>query len=217
MLLTNLDLYNQEFAFPLGLPTMPKSKSCFISKQNGSVEFLFIVVDANVYCKRSKELDTTFREHLAKGAISTNTQQEIKTKVERLKAGYKVDQAQIKDFKQAFKILLVHYAADDTQVAGRRQKFVDFVLPHRCDGINELLRKINSDVDLLIHGHLHQPAAYVHNGVQVLAATTTTQVLEKRNGFHLLKFYGRELHAEEFLWEGRTFISKHTFAIPLYK
>jgi len=217
MLLTNLDLFNQEFAAPLGLPVIPKSKSYFIYKRNGQIEFLFIIVEANIYCAKSKELDKTYRRHLAKGAIKPDTKKEIKQKIEQIRAGNKVDHAQLDDFKKAFKILLIHYAADDTQVAGRWQGLFDLVLPHQCEGLTELLKSVSANVDLLIHGHLHQPAAYAHEGVQVLAATTTTQMLEKRNGFHLLKFYGRELHAEEFLWDKNTFVSKHTFAIPLYK
>jgi len=217
MLLTGLDLYNNEFAIPLGLPPIPKTKSFFVSKSNGKIEFLFILVEANVYCLKSKELDKTYRQHLAKGAVTQDTRREIKNKIDQIQAGKSIDNARINDFDNAFKILLVHYAADDTQVAGRRQRVFDLVLPHQCEGLNEMLRDVNSGIDLLIHGHLHRPAAYAHSGVQVLAATTTTQMLEKRNGFHLLKFYGRELHAEEFMWDEHTFVPQHTFVIPLYK
>jgi hypothetical protein len=152
------------------------------------MEFLFILVEASVYASTEEKLDVSARNHLAKGHVSEDVKQEIKEKLNILKQRGRVDHAVLEDYAGARRILLIHYAVDDKAVLGSDPHFEEFVLPHYCEGLGSLISSLKADLHLVIHGHLHRPKVYNHDGVQVISATTATQK-GGYNGFFILKFF----------------------------
>jgi hypothetical protein len=208
MLRTNLDIYLQQFANPLGVPgpgPLPMH-SFFLTKNAGDTEFLFILVDASVYASMAETLDLSAREHLAMGRVSKELAQEIQTKLDQLKYGASVDAAKLKNYSLSRKILLVHYAVDDRAVLGSVLPRDELVLPHSCIGLDNLIKDLSGDLHLVVHGHLHCPRIYNHCGVSVISATTTTQK-DGNNGFFVLKFYNSgDLITEHHRWVGSGFV-----------
>lgn len=206
ILRTNLDIYLQQFAGPLGLAGPLPMHSFFLTKNVGDTEFLFILVDASVYASIAEKLDHAAREHLAMGRVSEELAQEIETKLDQLKHGAPVDAAKLKSYPLSRKILLVHYAVDDRAVLGSVLPRDELVLPHSCIGLNNLIKNLSRDVHLVVHGHLHCPRIYNHCGVNVISATTTTQK-DGNNGFFVLKFYDSgDLLTEHHRWAGSGFV-----------
>jgi calcineurin-like phosphoesterase family protein len=206
LLRTNLDIYLQQFAGPLGFPGPLPMHSFFLTKRVNGTEFLFILVDASVYASEAEKLDLSAREHLAMGRVADELAQEINTKLNQLKRGTPVDAAEIKSYSLSRKILLVHYAVDDRAVLGSVLPRDELVLPHHCTGLDDLIKKLSGDLHLVLHGHLHCPRIYNHCGVKVISATTTTQ-RDGSNGFFVLKFYDSgDLMTEHHRWTGNGFV-----------
>lgn len=202
LLLSDLQLYQKEFARRLDLPTAPGPQSCFFSHRRvHDHDFLFIQVEASKYASQDNTLDLSCREHLAGGEITPDLDQEIKTGLQQVKDGAKVDGISRDNFSRAMKILLVHYAVDTNRVAGSNH-LEHLILPHACRGLEKLVSDLDSDIDLVIHGHLHKAMLYKHGRVPVIAATTTTQRNPQgENGFFLVKFFrSGEVRAEHHRW-----------------
>jgi calcineurin-like phosphoesterase family protein len=206
LLRTNLDIYFQQFAGPLSFPGPLPMRSFFLTKKAGDTEFLFILVDASVYASIAENLDLSAREHLAMGRVSEELTRDIQTKLDQLKRGTSVDAAELKNYSQSRKILLVHYAVDDRAVLGSVLPRDELVLPHSCVGLDNLVKDLSRDLHLVVHGHLHCARIYNHHGVKVISATTTTQKNSK-NGFFVLKFYDSgDLITEHHKWTGSGFV-----------
>ena len=105
----------------------------------------------------------------------------------RLEKGAEVDGIRLKHYKEAYKILVVHYAVDTPRVAGNNQRLRELGMPHECIALDGLVDELRSHLNLVLHGHLHVPKIYVHRGVPVVSATTTTQK-NGNQGFFVLTF-----------------------------
>src|SRR5262252_7671438 len=182
LLRKNLDLYCSNFC------CNPKPQSSFFTRREiNNQEFIFALVEASKYSAEDGKVDFSALSHLAGGEVSKGLQDEIMRKFEKLKRGQSVDEAAIKDYDSARKILLVHYAVDDRVVLGPAPQAHELVVSHRCERLDALISELSNCVDLVLHGHLHRPKIYNHNGVPVIAATTTSQK-GGRNGFFVIKF-----------------------------
>jgi hypothetical protein len=188
LLRRNLDLYHSKFSVPLSLVSEPKSQSSFFtSRIINQQEFIFALIEASNYADEDGKLDFGALAHLASGRIPRKLRQEIKNKFKLLSERQTVDQACVADFGSARKILLVHYAVDERVVFGPAPKAQEFVVSHRCDGLDTLIEELSESVHLVVHGHLHHPKIYNHCGVPVAAATTLSQ-RHGENGFFVVKF-----------------------------
>lgn len=208
LLQTDLRLYQQEFVGRLKVPTEPGPQHCFFSLRRVQThEFLFIQVEASKYTSQDNKLDLSCRDHLAGGEITPDLDQKIRMGLRELKHGRKVDGISLENFSHATKILLVHYAVDTNLVAGAGH-LEHLILPHGCDGLERLVETLSSDIDLVVHGHLHRPMLYRHGGVPVIAIPTTAQRnSEGDNGFFILKlFKSGEIRAEHHRWFGTGFL-----------
>jgi hypothetical protein len=206
MLRKDIEIFRREFVARLGLFPGPRPRgSSLLSKATGDIEFLFIMVEASIYASDEVKLDLSARKHLASGEISERLKAEIKDKLNKLRNGETVDGAALKNYARALKVLLVHYAVDDHAVLGVVPHPEEIALPHGCEGLSELVGELKPDLDLVIHGHLHRPKVYNHEGVQVISATTTTQK-GGYNGFFLVKFFkSGDVRAEHHKWRENGF------------
>ena len=157
------------------------------------------MVDANVYAAQELDLDK-YRNHLARGSVDETTMFDIneQLKVAQNNLGF--------DYDRALRVMLIHYAVDLFAVSGWRGMWDDKILPHRCDGLGKLVASLRNNIHLVIHGHLHKPALYRHEGIPIISIPTTTQE-GGSNGLYLLKISnGRELSAEYHSWNGNSFV-----------
>jgi predicted phosphodiesterase len=206
ILRSSLTLYNNEFTRVLGLPEEVQPQRCTIAvRRFGEHEFVFILIEPSTYSDEDLKLGTDFRSHLAAGKVSEKLIEDVQTKLGILRDRGQLS-ADIKlqnSFSSAVKILLVHYAVDDTKF---KSTLEEFVLPHGCEGLANLvdLLKVEFQLSLVLHGHLHVPMLYNYNGVQVISATTASRVDDARKtGFFLLKvFKSGNMVAEHHLWTG---------------
>jgi len=207
LLRTSLDFYHQQFLEPLGLARQPQTLGChLVSRSVGSREFLFILVDPSRYAAKDMNIDVSARDHLAGGEVTATLRNEILRRLAKVKSGEPVDDAQLRDYMAATKILVVHYAVDLSRFPGL--KVESLILPHECEDLGRLVGDLGAraELNLVLHGHLHMPKIYNHMGVPVVAASTVTQ---KRgdNGFFLLKFFSTgEIRAEHHRWFGTGFL-----------
>lgn len=208
LLKTSLRLYQEAFLKQLGTTLEPRPQSCFvISRQVRGIQFVFFLVEASKYAKEDDRVDASCREHLAGGEITDDLRSEIREKLRRVKEGQKVDCADSVEDSNATKVLLVHYGVDVSQVVGHNVG--QLVVPHECTGLDNLVEDLASDFNVVIHGHLHKPRLYTHEGVPVVAVSTTTQRSQDReNGFFILKFFrSGEVRAEHHRWLGTGFLA----------
>lgn len=207
LLMTDLGFYQNEMLKPLRLSTEPSAQSCHIRLQVvGQRKFLFFLVDASVYAGKENTLDTTCRNHLAAGEITSELRKSILAKVEALKKKDTVDNISLADYTSATRILVVHYAVDVQSVCGVRKELENLILPHECKGLAELIDELSEELHLVLHGHLHKAKLYKRSGVNVVAATTTSQRGDE-NGFFLLKFFeSGEIATEHHRWYKNGFL-----------
>jgi len=208
LLRRDLDLYNFEFTTKLGLQDQVAPRGCtVVTREYRNREFVFVLLDASNYAAQELTLDSTSPGHLASGKLTKELYQQMGDKLRTLKEGRKVDHAQLRgSYMEATKILLVHYAVSLRKVIGVVRPS-ETVVPHDCEGLGESVAKLLTEfqIGMVLHGHLHSPALYNHDGVQVIAATTTTQQ-DAKNGFFLLKVFDNgELRAEHHVWNGAAF------------
>ena len=168
---------------------------------------MFILVDASVYASEELVIDFAFRDHLARGAISKTLHDEIKQKLTALQKNGHVDEARLgSTYDQAVKVMVVHYAVDISRLA-QHPLWVERLLPHDCKALDDTLQefRVEFQISLALHGHLHVPGLYNHKGVQVVAASTTTEQ-KGPNGFFVLKILDSgEIRAEHHCWTGSRF------------
>jgi hypothetical protein len=190
----------------LGLAAQPLPHSSYFIRRNiGNLECVFILSEVSVYSSKAVKLDLSARNHLAMGEVPAGLLAEIKSKLARLRQGAQVDEALVQNYAQALKILLVHYAVDDRAVLGVLPSPEEFALPHECKGLGDMVRELSEDLHFVVHGHLHYPKVYNHKGVQVIAATTTTQK-KGYNGFFILKFFASgDVLTEHHRWGANSF------------
>jgi hypothetical protein len=204
---TNLGIYHQEFANPLDLPQFRTNRCILVSREISGLEFLFVLVDANIYADQDLIVDFSCRQHLARGEVTKDIRREIKTKLDSVKQGNAVDQALlIGTYAKAVKVLLVHYAVDIRKLPRNRQ-WAEMILPHECDGLDQMLSDYRTEFQfsLGLHGHIHIPALYNHDGVQVVSDSTATEQ-NGPNGFFILNVMDTgEILAEHHCWGTRSF------------
>jgi predicted phosphodiesterase len=187
LLRTNLDLFHSKFSPRTTNGAQPQPhKSFFISRIVGSQEFLFVLLEASKYASVDGKLDFSALSHLASGEVTKDLRDEVTAKFSEIRNGHSVDNAQVKDFGLAWKIILVHYAVDDRMVLGPAPQPQGLVLSHRCNGLDSLIKDLAPSLNLVLHGHLHCPRIYNHHGVPVISTTTTTQK-DGVNGFFVMK------------------------------
>lgn len=206
LLRTDLSFYNQYFEKALRLPYEVQRQRCaVVSRDFNGQDFVFLLVDASSYAAQDLILDTDCRKHLACGKVTEELRNDVREKLDALRAKY--NEGGTHRYEKAIKILLVHYAIDIRRVLGQGVEVENLILPHECDGIEKLCGELASKYgfNLGVHGHLHAPALYVCNGMQVVADTTSTQNAGS-NGFYLLKFFDTgEMRAEYHSWNGAAF------------
>jgi 3',5'-cyclic AMP phosphodiesterase CpdA len=206
LLRKNLSLYNDEFTRKLDLAEQVEPQRCTIAvRRFGAREFIFILIDPSTYCVEDLTIEKDCRSHLAAGNVGKNLVEDVRTKLMFLKDYGQLD-ADVKlatGFSSAMKVLLVHYAVDETRF---RSGLDELLLPHGCAGLGELVELLRKDFQLsmVLHGHLHVPLLYNYNGVQVISASTATRVDENRKtGFFLIKVFDTgAVIAEHHLWTG---------------
>jgi len=205
MLRSSLDLYNLEFASKLKLTQKIRPQMCSISTRRfADQEFVFILVEPSTYCSQDLRVDATFRTHLAAGKVTNKLIEDVETKLTLLREHGKLD-AEVKlerPFGEAVKILVVHYAVDDDRFGGLEK----LLLPHKCEGLKELVTMLRNEYQLsmALHGHLHLPLLYNFNGVQVVSATTATLAnKDGKTGIFVIKFLDSgTIRAEHHTWTG---------------
>jgi predicted phosphodiesterase len=204
---SDLDLYHQNFTTP-DLPSGPLPERChLVSRRSERQKLLFILVDASVY--GSTTLGFGVGDHLARGEVTRDLLDEVRQKLDRLKAGSAVDDAGPDSYAKAVRILVVHYAIDAYRVGGVPMLFN--LLRHDCEGIEDLLKVVKDDIHFAVHGHLHAPAVYNSHGVPVVAAGTASQRVgspgARPNDFFLIKLFDNEAMAvERHVWSHTDFV-----------
>jgi hypothetical protein len=179
---------------------------CSISIRTfGGTEFVFILVEASNYCAEDLKLGSDSRSHLAAGQVTPKLIDDIETKLTMLREHGKLD-AEVKlerTFDDAVKILVVHYAVDESQFPSG---LAHLILPHECVGLGGLVNKLKEkyQISMALHGHLHYPLIYNFNGVQVISATTATRVDQgTKTGFFVMKIEDTgTIRAEHHVWTG---------------
>lgn len=188
LLQTDLSIFQKRFLNIVKIPEKPGPRQSFLRRLSvGNTEFLFILVDASRYASEANRIDRTYRKHLACGEIEPALHGELLEKLEKIKQGEEVDGIRIPDYDGTFKILLIHYAIDAQRVMENKDHLEDLVVPHECVGLEKLIGELRSHLNLVLHGHLHIPKVYVHQGVPIVSATTTTQK-NGNQGFFVLTF-----------------------------
>jgi 3',5'-cyclic AMP phosphodiesterase CpdA len=207
LLRKNLDLFNTTFVKSLRIDhSLQPVSTLFLKRDLGDTEILFVLVEASIYALHDEELDRSAFSHLAAGEIPPKLRSEVTSKLERLRRGEPVDEIRLKDYRSTLKIMLVHYAVDDRAVLGPLPHGNEFVLSHRCTGLDQLVFDCKEEIDLVLHGHLHCPRIYNHFGTRVVSATTTTQK-EGLNGFFVLKLFASgDLVVDHHIWNENAFM-----------
>jgi len=204
LLLTNLDFYNGQFRGPIELSEEVVAQRCAVSvRKFGSREFVFVLADANRYATKELHLDVSARNHLASGEITRLLEEDIVTKLRDLKNGSSIEHG-LECFDTACKILLVHYPVEPGRF---NQKMWDRGLPHGCEGLPEFVDKLRDEfrLNIVLHGHLHQPMLYNHEGVQVISATTSSQS-GGQIGFYILNVSDTgQISTQHHSWNGAAF------------
>jgi hypothetical protein len=218
LLRADLDIYEQSLIRRLHLNEGPGKSGVYLTSiLVGGHDFVFVLVDTNVYDQTPMTLRPRMTRFLAKGAVTKEQIAAARTKLDTLAAHGQVDAAQVSDYRSATKILVAHHAFDGASVSGV-PGLGDLVVPHDSEGLDELLRALRDDVDLAVHGHLHTPSLYQRHGVPVVSAGTATQRAGEigHNGFFLLKFYpSGQIAAEHHVWAGTNFRPDKSCSGPL--
>jgi predicted phosphodiesterase len=207
LLRKDLDLYHQEFTNKLNIPRVEPGGSLVVTKTIGKREFVFILVDASVYTSEELVVDFKFRDHLARGLLTHKLYDELHAKLTSLKKEGEADGARlVGPYDQTVKVMLVHYAVDISRLTDH-PLWVEKLLPHDCKGLDDALERfrVEFQINMAFHGHLHIPGLYNHKGVQVVAASTTTEQ-KGPNGFFIVKILDTgEIRGEHHCWTGSRF------------
>jgi predicted phosphodiesterase len=208
LLCHNLDAYHTHFSSQLSLPEHPKAKgSYFVSKQFGGREVLFAMLDLSVYVGKgnARALDLRSQRHLARGQVTNAMGSDLASAFQRLREGRRVDDAHLKSFDQALKLLVVHYAVDRLAVTGGLPSVPEWFVPHDCEGLAELVEQNTDSIDAVIHGHLHVPRVYNISGVPIVSLDSVSQQGEKNGFFVLIVSKSGGLSVSHHVWNGATF------------
>jgi predicted phosphodiesterase len=195
LLRTNLDIFHAEFTTKLDIPKVNPGSWTFWQLSIGEQPFLFILVDASVYAQDELVIDVHCRDHLARGEVTPALRKEI---IEAL--------ATVPNRENMVTIMLVHYAVDIKRLP-RHKQWQESFLPHQCEGLDDLVSELRKKFQLgaVLHGHMHVPCLYNHDGAQVVSATTTLGQ-GGPNGFFVLKVLDTgEIRAEHHVWNGIRF------------
>jgi predicted phosphodiesterase len=207
LLRQNLNIYQAEFSARLGIPWINPGGSLLVTRLIGNDEYLFLLVDASVYSPDELVVDKGCRDHMARGKIPPTLRQEIVDKLTAIANGRPVDLAMpTSGYERAIKIMLVHYAVD-IQRLPRQKQWEERFLPHDCKGLDELVSELRAKFQFgpVLHGHMHVPYLYNHDGAQVVSATTTCE-RGGPNGFFVIKMLDTgEIRTEHHLWNGLRF------------
>jgi predicted phosphodiesterase len=206
LLRNDLDIYDSWFVDQLRVDSVHRRGTRLVHRRIKERDFLFILLDANVYASNRLTIGFRARKHLARGRVDESQLSELVEKLDKLRSGNNVDNVTIPDFKRAFKILIIHYAVDAALVTGGGPDPIRYVLPHECDGVNEFISSLADYLDLAIHGHLHEPRLYNTAGVPIISVGTASQKGATMPSFYLLKFErSGQVHAEHHIWKGQGF------------
>jgi hypothetical protein len=200
----------------------PHKRECyFVSKHIGGQDFLFAALDASRY---TKEKNCTFdvicsdcRGSLAAGEIDDRLMKQMRDKLRLLRSGQQVDGARLTNYDAAIKILMIHYALNESRLD--RWSPTELVVPMKCTGA-ELLAEFSSDFTFAIHGHRHKPTLYeftgrsarskADRGLPVISVGSTTQRspgykrLSDAKGFYVVTFLeAGEIHAQHYCWSSK--------------
>jgi hypothetical protein len=199
----DLEIYHTHLSETLELPHQPLPRSCYvISRTARHLEFVFFLVEASIYVEVANTIPFGTLDHFARGTIDPALRDEVRSKVDRLRTDLAVDAARIADFDKALKIVLVHYAPI-CRGATLPEEVVGFL---RCDGLEALVVEVSADVDLVIHGHLHESGRYAVGHAQVVKVGTATQWRAAENGFDVLKVWASgRITIDHHVWNGRGF------------
>jgi 3',5'-cyclic AMP phosphodiesterase CpdA len=124
---------------------------------------------------------------------------------------------------RAIKCLVIHHHVCDLSFKKR------YFNPSRSftwlNGSERLLKIVSGKIQVVLHGHEHYPTHFVEkvSGALIVSAGTASQWHDKpfKNSFYnLTVFDDRTLQIEEFVWDGKSFISREQLkgaeAPPLY-
>ena len=209
LLLTNLDFYNLHFTRALELPEeLEPQKSAIAIRNVGSRELVLVLVDASRYAARSLHLDGSARDHLAAGEITEGLRTDIAEKLRALKKGRPTGSAGLSGpYGAACKLLVIHYPVDYKRF--KDAKWHGRFLAHDCAGLPELVEELRTEfqLNIVLHGHLHEPLLYNHDGVQVISATTSSQS-GGRIGFYVIKVSETgQISTEHHSWNDTAFVA----------
>lgn len=208
MLHPDLETYHGLLSARASLPSKPDPRGChLISKTIRGHEFLFIVVDANVYAPEREKLDGSARGHLARGEISQSLIDTVHERLELLQAIGIIDDAEVGNYSSCIKILLVHFAPDLDRLRSASGGFKERLLPHECSGLARLIKSLNTELDLVIHGHMHVASVYKCESVDVISLGSACQIGGEPS-FALLKFEDScsQISIENHVWYRRGFV-----------
>jgi 3',5'-cyclic AMP phosphodiesterase CpdA len=213
LLRRDLSMYYKHFARPLLNCGQPASKSSYFTSRNISGRtFLFVLVEASEYATDELRVDMSARRHLAGGQITPELHSEVKNKLDQLRSNGRVDDAVVLQYESAIRVLLIHYALDESKIPfsrGLKENLKERVhvglVPHSCGGVPEFLDDVGREFRFAIHGHLHTPKLYNYGGLPIVSVDTTTQH-GTRNGFFLLKYFeSGAIRAEHHRWNVNAF------------
>jgi 3',5'-cyclic AMP phosphodiesterase CpdA len=112
---------------------------------------------------------------------------------------------------QAVKCLVIHHHVCD--LSFRRRYFNLGRSFTWLNGSERLLKIISGKIQVVLHGHEHYPTHFVEreSGAVIVSAGTTCQWHDKplQNSFYNLTIFDdKTLQIEEFVWDGKSFISR---------
>jgi 3',5'-cyclic AMP phosphodiesterase CpdA len=143
---------------------------------------------------------------------------QVRAGLNDLAQGRQVDDARLADYQAATKVLILHYAANRRAVSGAPGRD-ELALPHSCRGIKTPFDATSGQIDLVLHGHLHQAKIYRHRGVPVISVPTLCQQGEQERGFFTLEAADagvrRTLHARYHRWDRFSFVHDPSQTIAL--
>lgn len=196
----DLAKYYRNLCYPLRYPFQPNASGSFMeSRVFQGQEFLFVSIDASIYLKENQSPMLEL-SHFAQGNLSSELHEELRRKFISLRQNNRVDKAEIKNWTNTFKILLVHYAVDEKKVLGRFPHPKHYLPPLNCKLLKEFVDCSGGDIDLVLHGHLHKPKLYSQNRIPVVSVPTCTQ-MGGNQGFYVLRvFQDKKVMLQHYRW-----------------
>ena len=172
----------------------------------GQQRFVIYGIDSNLYEEGN----------VALGRIYPETHQWLGTEFEKVRN-------ENASAESAIRILILHHHPVDLNPF-RRGSLIKYIRHTgrltKLEDADRLLRLCRDNIDIILHGHEHFPAAFTDetSNCVVVSAGTVSQWQPKQkvpNSFHILSFHGLILKITQFDWDGGRFDPAQTWQCDL--